>query len=409
MENQELEETKKAALASIEATAKSAAENVVTEKVQGLQAEISAKSALIEGLETTIKDLDSKVTTISAEVKKQGQVTVKSVPVENITIEETIKFAILENKEEAEKAFANTSVAIKSVNLEEVKKDITNANWTGTSLTNQTQRVRQTLWTNPYAPIWLKNLFPQTYTDGGSVVIPQVQAYSGGVAVWARGTGSGGADVAKPDVNITFKDLTVSPVWLAGKTRVNRELLMNVSYLASSLPDMLLYSPVGLYAAENKMIVDYLAANAIAYAGDKTVGVEMIVDAAFGQMLGNYLQADYVFLNNFDYVEYIALNKAVGSGEYDLPNGLEVSVIDGSLFINQLRAIPVPSIPRRTAYVIASRDFEFLTRMLPELRMFDQSGDDAEKNKILYRIEEMVTFFTKNLNAAIKITLPTEP
>jgi len=410
MEN--LEEIQKAAEQKVQDVAKNAATEVankavetVNKSVEDLKAELANKSTELDNIKKQAEEAIETANKASAAVNKAGQIKGGN-PVQNISLEETIKHAIISNGDEIKEAYTNTSKSAKSVNLEEVKKDITDASWASGALARVTNDVRTSLYTTPYAPVWLRNLFPQTSTDGGAVVIPQVTAYSGGVAVWARGTGSGGADVAKPDVNVTFQDVTITPQWVAGKMRVNRELLMNVPYLSTSIPQTLLYSPVGLYAAENALITAYLSANAVAYAGDKTIGVEMIVDAAFGQMLGNYLQADYVLLNNYDYVEFVALNKAEGSGEYDLPNGLQVAIIDGSLFINSLKAIPVPSIPRYTAYVIASSEFEFLTRMGAELRMFEQSQDDAEKNKVLFRIEEMVAFFTKNLNAAIKIELP---
>lgn len=396
------EEIKKAALDNIEKVAKETAVKeveAVNKSVEDLKAELVAKSA-------EITELNDKIGVVSASFKKLSQ-TQKSSEVSNIPLEEVIKHAIVSNKALGEAAYLQTESAPTSVKLEEVAKDITNASFTGNSLINSTQVVRPGVYATPFAPVWLKNLFPQTSTDGGAIVIEQIKGYTGGVDVWTRGTGAAGADVAKPDVGIEFKDVTITPKWLAGKMRVNRELLMNVSYLSSSISNALLYSPVGLYARENKLITDYLAANAIAYAGNKTIGIEKIVDAAFGQMLGNYIQADYVFLNNFDYVEYIALNKAAGSGEYDLPDGLQVSVIDGALFINQLKAVPVPSIAKGTAYVVASSEFEFLTRMGAELRMFEQSKDDAEVNKVLFRLEEMAEFFARNLNGAIKITLTT--
>lgn len=390
------EEIKKAALDNIEKVAKDAATQVVesvNKSVDDLKEELTNKS----------KDLDDKIGQVSAKLKEVSQT--KSIKVTgDVPLESVIKHAITANSEEV-KRNASGDVVKKSINLEEVKKDITDASFVGNALVNVTQRVRQGVYTNAYAPVWLRNLFPNVNTEGGSVVMPQVQEYTGGVAVWERGTGEDGSDAAKPDVNVVFKDVTITPKWIAGKMRVNRELLLNVPYLASSIPNTLLYSPVGLYAAENKMIIDYLNANSVAYSGDKTIGVEKLVDAALGQMMSNYLQADYVFLNNNDYVTYVALNKADGSGEYDLPNGLQVSIIDGSLFINQLRAIPVPSIPQGTAYVIASNEFEFVTRLGAELRMFEQSQNDAEVNKVLFRIEELAAFWVKDVNASVKVDL----
>ena len=56
-------------------------------------------------------------------------------------------------------------------------------------------------------------------------------------------------------------------------------------------------------------------------AGSIGIGFEMIIDAAFNQLLGNYMNPTHVLMNQADYLAYIKLNKAAGSGKYDLPNG----------------------------------------------------------------------------------------
>src|SRR5678809_1107935 len=88
----------------------------------------------------------------------------------------------------------------------------------------------------------------------------------------------------------------------------------------SSITNTLLYSSKGIFAAENKMITDYLAANAPAYSGGKTVVIEKLIDAAFNQLLGNYMKPTHVLMNQADYLTHVKFNKATGSGEYDLPN-----------------------------------------------------------------------------------------
>src|SRR5678815_4193482 len=162
---------------------------------------------------------------------------------------------------------------------------------------SQTTDVRTSLYNSPYSPLYLRNIFPNVSTDSSAIVIPQRGAITGGVAEWGRGTGDDGVDEAKPDVSPAYKDVNVPIKWLAGMTTVNRELLLNVKYLQGSITNTLLYSNKGLFAAENKYITDYLAANAVAYAGGKTVGAEMIVDAAFNQLLGNYFNPTHVLMN----------------------------------------------------------------------------------------------------------------
>lgn len=378
-----IEEIKKEAMDNVTAIAKEQAEKAV----EGV--------AKAEEVNTIKSDLEKQIAELSSTVKKQSQM--KHETEKAVSIADAISGALADNAETLKSFKGSQGLAMKAV---------TAASFASTSLANQTTNVRRDLYSSPYSPMYLRNIFPNISTDAGSVVIPQLQEVTGTADVWARGSGSQGADEEKPEVSPLYKDVTVNMSWLAGITHVNRELLLNVNYLQGSITNTLLYGAAGLYARENKLITDYLAAggNAAAYAGAKTIAMEKIIDAAFGQMLSTYINPTHVLMNNADYLTYIKLNKAIGSGEYDMPNDI-LRGFTGTGLETAVQIIPVPTLAAGTAYVISAPEFEFINRLSPELRVSEEHGTNFTYNKVTFRVEEMVGFISKNVNAAVKITL----
>lgn len=352
------------------------------------------KGATKEDLEKANKSMKSEMDKFSSEIKKMGQISREEK--KDKSIADSISEALENGAETLKNLSGKQSLALKAV---------TAASWTdAATLARQTTDSRTSLYNSPYSPLYLRNIFPNVSTDSSAIVIPQRGVITGGVAEWARGSGTGGVDVAKPDVSPAYKDVNVPIKWLAGMTTVNRELLLNVKYLQGSITNTLLYSNKGLFAAENKYISDYLATNAVAYSGSKTVGAEMIVDAAFNQLLGSYFNPTHVLMNQADYLTYVKFNKAVGSGEYDLPNDMLRGFAGSGLEAN-VQIVPVPSLPAGTAYVISAPEFEFINRLSPELKVSEEHDENFAYNKVTFRIEEMIGFVAKDLNAMVKVTL----
>ena len=351
------------------------------------------KGATKEDLEKANKAMKSEIEKLSAEIKKMGQINREEKTHKSIA--DSISEALENGAETLKNLSGKQSLALKAV---------TDASWAdAATLARQTTDVRTSLYNSPYSPLYLRNIFPNVSTDSSAIVIPQRGAITGAAAEWARGTGEEGADVAKPDVSPAYTDVNVPIKWLAGMTTVNRELLLNVKYLQGSITNTLLYSNKGLFAAENKYITDYLAANAVAYAGSKTIAAEMIIDAAFNQLLGNYFNPTHVLMNQADYLTYVKFNKAAGSGEYDLPNDMLRGFAGSGLEAN-VQIVPVPSLPAGTAYVISAPEFEFINRLSPELKVSEEHDENFAYNKVTFRIEEMIGFVAKDLNAMVKVT-----
>ena len=378
---------------TVEEVQKQAMDNVIkiaqaeaTKAVEGV-----AKQAEVEAVKA---ELAKEIALVSAEVKKQSQISKDEVVI-NYTLDQAISKAIGENAEMLQEFKGDKRIALKAV---------VSGSWANASLTNQTTDVRRSLYNSPYSPLYLRNIFPNVSTNSASVIIPQASSVTGAAAVWARGTGAQGADVEKPEVSPTYKDVTVPIKWLAGFTTVNRELLMNVNYLQGSITNTLLYGAKGLYAAENKMITDYIVANKTAYSGNATVAVEKIIDAAFNQLLANYKAPTHVLMNPGDYLKYIKLNKATGSGEYDLPNDM-LRGFSGTGLETSVQIVPVPTLEAGKAYVISAPEFEFISRMQPELQIAEQHSNDFTYNRVTFRVEEMAGFVCKDLTAIVEVVL----
>jgi len=396
-----LEKQKQEALKNIRKTAEEAAQGKAQEIINEKLNEVVSKFDNVstkEEVEALKADFYKQVQEIQARIKQIKQTGIEEKAIKSI--HDAIANAIEEGADKLKNFSGKEKLILKA---------ITDTSWASTGvLERQTTEVRTSLYNSPYSPLYLRNIFPNVTTDQASVVIPQAGAITGGAGVWERGDGT--TPTPKPEINPTYKDITVPMKWIAGMVTVNRELLLNVKYLQSSITNTLLYSRNGLFAAENNMIIDYITANAPDYAtnfgGSMTIGVEMILDAAFNILLGKYMNPTHVLMNPADYLAYIKLNKAAGSGEYDLPNDL-LRGFAGTNLETTVQVVPVPTLAAGTAYVVSAPEFEFISRLAPEIKVSEEHADNFAYNKVSFRVEEMAGFVAKDLNAMVKIGLPT--
>ena len=401
------EEQKKQQADALELVAKTAetkATEVVNKAFEGKEliskedAQKQTEEAVNKAVSEAKTELNKRIDAASALAKKASQIT-RIEEASGMDIEQVIKDAVASGEEVYKNLPKEATLTL---------KEITTANFTGDALANATTYVRPNLYQSPYSPFWLRNIFPNISVDDGNIVIQQIQGYNGTADVWRRGTGAGGADVEKPVVEPIIKDITVTPEWIAATATVRRELLLNVKYLQSTITNTLLYSRVGLFARENKLIIDYISTNAVAYTGTKTLAVEKLLDAAFGQMWAGYIAPTHILMNNADYLTHIKFNKAAGSGEYDLPNG-KLSVLDAQGIERSVTVVPVPDLAPGNAYVIGANEFEFINRLKPEMFVSREHDKNLTLNKVTFLTEEMVAIIAKDLNAMIKVAIPAPP
>jgi len=410
MEEKDLEKAKAEALENVKKTAEEAARGETAKAVKSLNDKIAEmekelKSATTaEAVEALKAEFEDKLNKLSADIKKQGQISEKRVsPVAGIDmIRKSLEASIKDNAEALRKYRSGT--------MDLAVKAITPASFGASDYPSLTTQV-QPLYRNPYAPVYLRNIFPNISTSGSNVTIWKQGPVTGAAAIWERGKGDGGVDTDKPEVTPTWKKEVVSVDWIAGITHIQREVLDDVDFMATEIPYALIYGANGILAAENKMIMDYIEDNAVDYATpsgatDPANSLETILAAAFGQLGDSYMAPTHILINNWDYLNYMAFNKASGSGEYDYPS-LNLQFVNNQLYINNLQAVPVPSLAPGTAYVIAADHSRFISRMGVQTAISQEHSDNFTKNMVTYRAEVRSGFFTYNDNSLVKVTLPT--
>lgn len=343
----------------------------------------------MKGLEETILELKKN----SLQSRQEGKKSFMGIVGDSLEANKEILGKLM-NKQVSEGTFVLTKAA----------EDLDPANWSGDSYDIAASE-RRGLHEFPFMPIWLRNLFPNSTTTKGVIHYLVENGEVGAAAIW-DGSPANAALTAKPGEAPLFDDATVIVQWIAGITRVKREMLDDVEWLRSYIARTLTTGRKGLWVAENTLILAALDAASTPYDGDATNELEMIVDAAFGQLKDNYYNPTVILMNNRDAVKYINFNKAAGSGEYDAPIGV-VAVIGGQLYIGGVPVVSTPGIPAGEAYVIDGNATEFISRMSPEVRAFEEDRDNVIKNLVTFRAEERVAFLVYDEKAVIKVTFAT--
>jgi hypothetical protein len=402
-----LNETK----AALETSVKNEVKAEVKELTEGKLAEIDKKIAEVKGLPegVTPEELkqaleDLKITMKSFDrfqinFKKNGsqKTEVKSF---NDVLSETIR----ENAEKIKnfkKGNPEEKFEMKAVGDMSIAVNFPTAGTFNVDIRNQ-------LIESPYNRVWLSDVLPQGTSNGSSILYPKENGGEGGAALWTDKT----QNKAQMDFDLTGQNAYFK--WLAGFVIIEREMLDDIAFLESYLRNKMLIS---LKIAENNFIlngsadanpVQGMIAAATAYDGTYAADVDRIIDAAWGQLVEetfDFYNPTHTILTPRDSV-HIGLNKALGSGEYDLPEG-SVAFSQGKLGIAGLQTVKTTQIVTGNFLVFDKNAIMFIKRMQPELRLFE-SAELAKLNKLMFRVEERATLAIFNNNALVKGTLSTE-
>lgn len=270
-----------------------------------------------------------------------------------------------------------------------------------------TQDVRNALIVNPYDRVWLSDYLPQGNTTKSSIIYPKENGGEGGTATWVVGSGN------KPQMDFDLTTQTSYVKWIAGYVVVDRDMLDDIEWLTSYLQSKMLIS---LKVAENGFILNGTSDSnpsqglldvATPYDGTFTAAVDKIVDAAYGQIPEDtfeFYQGNTAILNVRDAVK-IGLNKAEGSGEYDLPPGT-VAFENGRLRVAGLNIATTTQLGANNFLAFDRTATLLVNRLAPELRMFEDATL-AKQNKVMFRIEERIAFVIFNDDAIVSGSLAT--
>lgn len=394
-----LEKQKQEALQNVKKAAEDAAQNAVQELIDKKMSEIVSKFdnvATKEEAETLKSDFYKQVQELQAKLKEINQTrgTIKQK-----TFNEYLAEAIKSN-EDAIRGFRKGSPELR-LTLKAVGDMSIAANFP--AATPFIQEVNTNLIYNPYNRVWLADLLPQATSTANSIIYPKENGGEGAAALWTDPA------TAKAQMDFDFATKTAYFKWVAGIVVVAREMLDDITWLTSYLQQKMLIS---LKTAENGLIlngdadvstpVDGLLKNATVYDGTYTALVDKIIDAAYGQIpedtFGFYVPSTVV-INPRDNVA-IGLNKAAGSGEYDVPAGT-VNFANGRLSIAGLDTVASTDIVQSNFLVFDRNATMFIRRMSPEIRMYEDS-ELAKYNKVMFRIEERVSLAVFNDKALVK-------
>lgn len=397
------EEERKAqadALEVVQKTAEAKANEVVTKAFEGKtyvskeDAEKVAEEAVTKSITEQKQEFDRKISELSAQFKKELQLKEVQKP---SSFNDNLAEAIEKHADDIKnfkKGKQEVTLSLKAVGDMSIANNFPGA-------TPFIQDVRTGLIQNPYDRVWLSDILPQGTSSGNSVLYPKENGGEGGVDVWTNPA------VDKPQVDFDLTSQSAFFKWIAGWVVVDREMLDDIPWLTSYLQNKLLIS---LKTAENNFIlngttdtnpVTGLLTAATAYNGTFTNPVDRIIDAGWGQIVEDtdqFYSPTHTILSPRAAVG-IGLNKASGSGEYDLPNG-SVAFVNGRLSVGGLSVVTSTGMDADDFLTFDRNAVMFLRRLAPEIRLFEDA-ELAKRNKVMFRIEERVTQAIFNNDAIV--------
>ena len=217
---------------------------------------------------------------------------------------------------------------------------------------------------------------------------------------------------AKPQIQPKFSERQAVAQYIAGWLRISRKMLDDMQALRSFLQMRLMEMYLKV---EDAQILngDGVSPNlegilTVAAALTDTTGADIeLIIKAIAQLESADYTATGVVLHPAAYY-YIAINKAVGSGEYDLPGIVVIS--NGQLFI---AGVPVykTTAMARNEFVVGDWQLgaQLFIRDQPVVEFFDQDANNVTTNQITVRIEGRVALAIYRAEAFVKGTFNDVP
>lgn len=401
-----LEKAKKDINVNVDAQIKTAKEELGSNVQKATeQAELAIKKAeetdtlvteaknLAQQTQVKLDELDKKLSTSKIFQKE----------VEQKPFGEALKEALEEKTDDLNKFIAKEQnklvIELKTVG------DITTSNVTGGSLYGQL--MRPGIIEAPKRKVHIRSLLP-----GGNIG-------PGNTFTYMRENGAGEGAIAptaetgtKPQIDLDLIEATVNVETIAGWLRVTRKAMRNIpgfiSFLQSRLPEKLLRVEDAqiLYGDGNTPNLKGIlhADNSVDSTSTATVLVEAIIDD-ISLLEDTYeREANGIVMRPADYYSFFK-NKAEGSGEYDLPQG--VSFVNGVLYILGIPVAPTTALTSGD-YVVG--DFRNGAQLLIQegmrIEFFEQDSTNVRENKVTVRIEETVALPVYGGDYFIKGSVP---
>lgn len=381
---------------------------------------IKAAEEKLEAVEKSLKELNEKPATVTPEeikeMKENIAATIKALDIVQVrmknnmpsenkapeTFEQQLKSAIENSYDNIQKMIRKEK---KSFDIElKAVGTVTTANVTGS-----------TTWGAQRAPGIIQDPSRKTHVRSLIDVLP---AGPGTDFYFMRENGAGEGSPAptaegatKPQFDIDLVEASVKFETIAGWMSISRKALNNVigliAFLQSKLPEKLL-------RAEDAQVLygDGTSPNikGILTSGNFVASTATLASALIEKIITDIsvLEDTYersatgILLRPKDYYSFF-LNKASGSGEYDLPQG--VSFVGDQL---RILGVPVATSTALTAPDYVVGDFangaDIMQQESMRIEFFEQDSDNVRKNLITVRIEETIALPVYGGNYFIKGT-----
>lgn len=392
---------------------KNTLEASLTKKGEAQAAQIKSAEDKLEAVEKSLKELEelkTKQPDVKAEdvakIKSDLDATIKALDILQIRIKnplpakkeelKTFDASLKEAIQEAEDKIAKFNRGeLKRFDIElKAVGDITTANITG-----------GTVWGAQYQPGIIQSPNRKTHMRS---IIKVLAAGPGTDFYFMRENGAGeGAiaptaeDAIKPQLDIDLVESSVKFETIAGWLRISRKALNNVQGLTAFLQSRL---PEKLLNVEDAQILagdgtspnlkgwgtsgNFTASSATA----AQVLIEKIITDIAALEDANERDANFGLLRPADYYSFF-LNKATGSGEYDLPQGVVFN--NGVLYILGVPFYPSTAVKKDTVngndyYVGDLSGANIMQQEAMRIEFFEQDGTNVRENKITVRIEETI-------------------
>lgn len=257
--------------------------------------------------------------------------------------------------------------------------------------------------TLPNRKVHMRSLIPLGTMEKSTITYMRETGSEGDLAPWAVGNGT----VAKPQFDLDFQEVTVDAEYIAGWLRISRKMLDDMAALRSYLQMRLMEMYLKVEDAQilngngTSPQLDGLLTNAIPAVNTTGPNIERLV-LAIAQLEASDYTATGIIIHPSAYYN-IALNKATGSGEYDLP-GIVV-IQNGQLYV---AGVPVYKTTAMAPDQYLVGDFELgcqlFIREQPTIGFFDQDRDNVILNLITVRIEGRIALAIYRAEAFVKGT-----
>lgn len=388
----ELTQEQKDALEVVNKTAEAKATEVVKQHTSSYDVELKQVKETLETLKSSVSgtpaEVDAKVKVVidrldkmSMEYKKRSQIEKDHAKLD--TIETLIAKAVEENEDNFAK-FARKETKSLILDLKAVG-DITTGSIDGDNYGRITQAGMVYM---PSRKAYISDMISQGRIGAGNEYwFMREIAGEGNVAPHEEGT-------LKSQFDIRAEESSVPVETIAGWSRVTRKAMQNIpgfiSWLQVRIPDIfkkeldrqVLYGT----GTNNQMKGILTTGNHQAQVNTNTPLIEKLMDAITLLEDDHERDANIGFLRPVQYNSFFK-NKASGSGEYDLPEG--VTFVNGVLYVFGVPFYKTTALNKTNGDFLVgqSNGAQLLTQNPMRIEFFDQDGDNVRTNRITVRVE----------------------